>query len=185
MNRLQDISITSAINIRAFLMSMLWSAYTEYDLKKEELNKYLHEVTSYWEEACVSRPGLRQKAEKNITEAKQYVDKALATAEKRFLRKEMAAERLAEKQMTAIKVKALRRSEEEDFDLGVLDVYLSFQPNDVRIQRHQDIISSTEYDRIERRRDVQTNKLATYRKNEKSRQMDRRLNRQIKQESHF
>jgi hypothetical protein len=209
------------INITAFLLSMLWAAMTEFQLKKQELNKYLEEVISYWDKKCKEkeqqltyyleqhvfyheRPQImEQRIKREITRIKreakieianthQYVERELKAAEKRFLKKDMAAERLAEKQMKAAKAKKKinRQSAEEEIDLGVFGEHLDVNPNDARIQRHHQTISHTEYDRIEkrksfakRRRDAQTNKFAMYKLGDKTRKTERENSRTLKYSS--
>jgi hypothetical protein len=167
------------INITASLLARLWSAYTEFMLKKQELDKYLEEVTSYW----MQSNSKRQKAEKEIAKAKQYVKKELAVAEKRYIKKDMAAERLAEKQMKAAKAKLMRLTTEEDINLGVFGEYLSFHSNNSRIQRHHQTISNTEYERTEKRREAKSNKFAMYKLDDKSRKTERKNSRNLKYSS--
>lgn len=184
---------------------MLWAAFTEFELKKQELNKYLEEVTSYWDNKCKDkeqqlnnyheRPHLfkqriereisriKRDAEKEIAKAKQYVEKELKAAEKRLLKKDMAAERLAEKQLKAAQTKANRQSIEEDIDLGVFGELVSVDPNDARIQRHCQTISDSEYDRTEKRRGAKTNRFAIYKLDDKIRKTERKNSRDLKYSS--
>jgi hypothetical protein len=171
------------LNITMFLQWMMCSANAEFATKKEELNKYLAERTSYWEDKSKRYPRFKLLADEKIANATQYVERELVAAEKRHNAKDAAAKRLVETQMKATKAKMMRRQcvvDEVEVDLGVLDEFLAFHPNDERIQRHRQTISETEYDRIEKRRDALTNKFAIKRHEDKSRKTERNNSRCLK-----